>query len=422
MSIERKLLSTLTEPDEIARIYDMGVTDKVFEEPLAGQVYRFVIKYWQDSQMMKAPTAFAMAESNPGFAVEEVEEDAGWLAEVLMRRFATNGVQRMVHDAAVSCHEFPIETLRRLMSEAYDAAEAILPRHSRVDLAENVAERRQQYALREQGIGRGVTLGLPELDEHVGNLLDGELCALGAFSKVGKTMGLCKAAMEARRQGRKPIIFSLEMPVDEIWARMDAMFSGVSYNRLSKRRLDIPEMKRMFDAQDLVASWGPGLRIEAPDEGERTVAHLISRARHTGSDFVLIDQLSFMEETQRYPSEKQRQGSILKQLKNEIGRSSRGKLPCMLAVQLNRESLERADGPLIKDFADAAEVERTCDLLLALSRNKAQRQNRQMLMQILGGRRCEIAAWILRWDLVDSTDIRVLNPVVNGRPEAVPPT
>jgi hypothetical protein len=196
------------------------------------------------------------------------------------------------------------------------------------------------------------------------------------------------------------------------------MFSGVSYNELSKRRLTSTGLTQLYRAQEATAAMGLGLRIESPDEGERTVAHLTARARHTGSTLLLIDQLSFMEETQKYPSEKQRQGSILKQLKNEITRQSRGKLPCVLAVQLRRESLERKDGPEINDFADAAEVERTCDLLLSLSRTTGQRSRNEMVLSILGGRRCEIATWLLNWNLLTSTTISVRNRIERGVPQA----
>lgn len=415
MTLERRLLATLLEPANIERVHDMGLAPKVFEEPLAAAVLEFVFAYWYETQMQTGPTKLAMETQFPGFILEIPPdlEDAGWLAEVLMKRYATNGVQRMVQTAAVTCHEDPIGTLRALMSDAYDASETILPRHSRSDMSENVEERRRRYSLREQGVGIGMTLGLPELDDMTQGILPGELCGLGAFSKVGKTMMLAHAAARAREKGFTPIIFSLEMPVEEIEDRMDAMFSRVSYNRLVRRKLDVPEIQRLHEAQTAAAALGR-MRIESPDEGERTVAHLTARARHTGCDYLLIDQLSFMEETRSYPSEKQRQASILKQLKNEIGRGSRGKLACFLAIQLRRESLDRKEGPELRDFADAAEVERTCDLLLALSRTKEQRFNRQMRLDILGSRRSDIGSWVLRWDLIDTTEIKVLNAIVQN--------
>lgn len=422
MSLERKLLAALCTPDDIAQVFDMGLAAEAFEEPLSANVYQFIVDYWHDTHQEQAPPVYAVETSNPGYKtwVDDEPVAASWAATELMKRFATNGVQRMITAAASTCHHDPIATLRALQSDAYDASETILPRHSRSDMATNIEERRRRYSEREQGIGVGVTLGLSELDEHVGFLLPGELAAIGAFSKVGKTMFLMLAAVAARRAGWNPIIFSLEMPVDQIEDRMDAMFAKVSYNRMSKRSLGIEELKILFAAQTAMAEMGP-VRIESPDEGERTVSHLISRARHTGSNFVLIDQLSFMEETRRYPSEKQRQASILKQLKNEIGRGSRGKLPCLLAVQLKRESLEHKDGLELSDFADAAEVERTCDLLLGLSRSKEQRMNRTMRMDIMGARRSDERSWVLHWDLTDTTDIHVRNEVVGGQAQAVTP-
>lgn len=423
MTLERRLLATLLDPVNVERVHDMGLDPKVFEEPLAAQVLGFVFSYWYDTQMQSSPTKLAIDTQflRQGFVLEVPPdlEDAGWLAEQLMKRFATNNVQRMVQASAVTCHEDPIGTLRALMSDAYDASETILPRHSRSDMSLNVEDRRRRYTLREQGIGTGVGLGLSEIDAVTMGILPGELCALGAFSKVGKTMMLAFAAARAREAGYNPIIFSLEMPIEEIEDRMDAMFARVSYDRLSRRKLEVVELQTLHAAQTAAASMGP-MRIENPDEGERSVAHLTARARHTGSNFLLIDQLSFMEETRSYPSEKQRQASILKQLKNEIGRHSRGQLPCLLAVQLRRESLDRKEGPELRDFADAAEVERTCDLLLALSRSKEQRMNYQMRFDILGSRRSDIGSWMLRWDLVNTTKIKVLNPITRGLPTPVP--
>jgi hypothetical protein len=238
----------------------------------------------------------------------------------------------------------------------------------------------------------------------------GEVAVIGAYSKVGKTMWLANAAVEARKQGFVPIIFSLEMPKEEIEDRIDALYSGVSYDRLSKRRLMGEELDRLIRAQDEMAELG-SFCVESPPEGERTVAHLASRARYAGADYLIIDQLSFMEETSRVQTEKQRQGQIMKQLKNEVSRPGSDRLACLIAAQLRRESLDRRDGPEIRDFADAAEVERTADHLLALSRNNEQRSNRLMRLDILGSRRCEAASWLLRWELERRTSLSILERI-----------
>jgi replicative DNA helicase len=411
VSLERKLLSRLTDPTEIARVWDLGLRSEVFEEPFNQYVYNFIIDYWQQSKMKTAPTALVIATERPGFKFEEnVEEEAWWIAGELQSRWARNNLHETLIQGADVAQADPVKAWKWLQARAYEANEVITPRHTRSDMSD-YESRRERYRYREEQKVAGMTLGLPELDEYTGGILPGELCTLGAYSGVGKTLFLLHAAAVARKAGYQPIIFTLEMPIDEIEDRLDALLSGVSYSRLSRQKLDSQEMKSYEVMQEAVADMGH-LRIEAPGEGERTVSHLVSRARYTNSDFLLIDQLSFMEASEaRSGSEKYRQASIMKQLKNEISNATLGKLPCLLAAQFKRESLDRTDGPLIQDFADAAEVERTSDLCLGLSRTQQQKANRTMRLDILKGRRSDTAKYLLKWDLIDATTIEIIERI-----------
>ena len=407
--IERRLLSKLLDPKEIATVWEYGLRPEVFEDPPSRFAYEFIVDYWLTSQMQTAPTKLVIETEVPGLTLHDhVEEEGWWLAKALMERFTRNSLQEtVVHVAKMSD---PAEAMSYMQTKSYEAIEAVAPRYLRSDMSD-FESRRQRYLRREGGSESGLTLGVPEIDEWTGGVRPGELAVVGAFSKVGKTMMLLNAAAHAWRQGRSPIVFTLEMPVDEIEDRLDALLSGVSYDRLSRHRLTDKERAKLYDTQVEMAESGRPLRIESPDEGDRTVSSLCARARYAQCDYVLVDQLSFVEESVLVRSEKHRLGSILKSLKNEIGNASRGKLGCFLAHQLNRESLERLEGPMISDFADAAEVERTADLLLALSRNQQERVNRVMKFSILGGRRCDSGQWMLHWDLVDRSHISVLERI-----------
>ncbi len=384
---------------------DPYLRPEAFEDPFNAHVFEFITEYWLESEMKVAPTAYAIETARPGFkAATDVEEQAWWLAEELKTRFTINQGQTIVYDYAQNHRADPVLALKKLTDEAYRASEIIAPRHSRSDMTD-FEERRRRYRAAEDN-PPGIAFGLPEFDEHTGGLIPGELCGVGAYSGVGKTMMLLFIAAAARKAGYNPIVFSLEMAIEEIEDRADAMLSGVSYSRLSRRKLLVKELEKLHLMQELVKEMGP-IRIESPEDGERTVSHLCARARHTGSDIMLIDQLDFMEPSHKIHSKKEQFANILKGLKNEINKSSRGKLPCVLACQLNRESQDSADGPEMKHFADAAEVERTCDFVLALSRNKQEKANRMMKFDLLKGRRCGEERWLLHWDLVDRTWIEI---------------
>jgi len=152
---------------------------------------------------------------------------------------------------------------------------------------------------------------------------------------------------------------------------------------------------------------GP-LYVERPERGERTVALMVNRARQLGADYVIIDQLSFIDgEKDNYRGDRpltQKHSDIVFALKDEISRESRGSIPCLLAVQFNRDSLNEVS---LKSFANTSAIEQTVDLALGLSRTADMRANRLMRLDILGARRSDIASYLLRWDLSHQSRISV---------------
>jgi len=405
---ERKILSHLTDSAEMTRVWEMGLRPEVFEEPINQAVFVFIMDYWYTEQMQMVPTREILEYEFPGITLQDtVEESITYLVEVLQRRYATNKLQEMIRDAASTTVEDPQGTLKGLFSNAYSAAENIVPRFARSNMATSVEQRRLRYVNRQENQGSGVTLGFPVLDHHTNGLRPGELCAVGAFSKVGKTMFLANAAIQARKQGATPLFITLEMSKEEIEDRLDAIYSEVSYNRLTHGELTTQEVFRLRAAQDEFSQLGD-LYIERPMEGERTVPHIVSRTRQLGADYLIIDQLSFMEPTGQHRELTSKHAEIVATLKKEIARDSAGQIPCLLAVQLNRASLNQAEGVGLQNFANTSVIEQTVDLAIGLSRSRDERANHLMRLDILGARRSEIQAWILRWELINETKLEVL--------------
>jgi replicative DNA helicase len=392
----------------MTRVWEMGLRPEVFEEPINQAVFVFIIEYWYTEQMQMVPTREILEYEFPGITLQDtVEESITYLVEVLQRRYATNKLQEMIRDAASTTVEDPQGTLKGLFSNAYSADENIVPRFARSNMATSVEQRRLRYVNRQENQGSGVTLGFPVLDHHTNGLRPGELCAVGAFSKVGKTMFLANAAIQARKQGATPLFITLEMSKEEIEDRLDAIYSEVSYNRLTHGELTTQEVFRLRAAQEEFSQLGD-LYIERPMEGERTVPHIVSRTRQLGADYLIIDQLSFMDPTGQHRELTSKHAEIVATLKKEIARDSAGQIPCLLAVQLNRASLNQAEGVGLQNFANTSVIEQTVDLAIGLSRSRDERANHLMRLDILGARRSEIQAWILRWELINETKLEVL--------------
>lgn len=406
--IERRLLARTINPDAIALAWDEGVRPEWFEEPLYQAVFVFTVDYWRQAQMKAAPTPWALSQEFPGYTVtDDAEETTDYLVSLLQRRFTTNRLQEMVKKAAVDSVKDPVGALKELHGAAYGASEVVAPRNLRSDMT-NIETRRQRYGVRESyPQGQGVPYGIDLLDLHTGGFLPGELVVVGGFSSVGKTMFLLHAASEAVKQGHRPLVYTLEMSISECEDRLDAMFSGVSYQRLTRGHLSIDELKRLYEAQEELRALG-GIRVERPEEGDRTVAYLCARARQLGTDMLLIDQLSYMEPGQRTQSLKEHHSVIMKGLKTEVSRSG-VEIPCLLAAQANRDSLK--EGITLASFSNATEIEATVDVALGLHRTVDMRNNAVMQLDILKSRRSDIGSWLLLWELTQRTEISALEAI-----------
>lgn len=401
--LERKLLARCIDPEAVAEAWDAGVRGELFEEPLYEAIWTFTVDYWQKSQLKAAPTPWALTQEYPGYTVtDDATEETGYLADLLRRRYVTNQLQDMLRDGAADSVRDPIGALKTLHARAFEASEAVARRVTRTNMADTIEEDRADYDRAEafpQGLG--VPYGLDLVDLHTGGLLPGELAVIGAYAKTGKTMFGLWAMTQALRQGYRPMVFTLEMGLKEIRVRIAAMYSGVSYDRLSHKRLSTEEKDRLWAAREEIRTLGD-IAIERPDEGDRTVASMMSRARQYGADYVFIDQLSFMEAGVRTQTKKEQYAAILKALKVDITRAGM-EIPCLLAVQFRREDGE----PTLQSFADAAEVERDVDIALGLWRNRDLYHNRQMRFDILGSRRSPSASWLLDWRLSEETRFTV---------------
>ena len=62
---ERKVLAKMTELAEISRVWEMGLRQEAFEDPINRFAFAFMTDYWLDSQMQHAPTWVVMEAEPP---------------------------------------------------------------------------------------------------------------------------------------------------------------------------------------------------------------------------------------------------------------------------------------------------------------------------------------------------------------------
>lgn len=415
MDLEKAVLAQLTETEEMRRAWDLGLRSVHINDTLNKGVFAFIEQYWQESHLRATPTREAVAYEFPRFDFPtEVEETTGWLVRKLKERHLRNTINKTVLEAAEKAGVGEVnEAVRLLQHESWQAMKQSIPRAGRVNLADNVEQRRDRYRTRAdfQGDVAGVPFGLDQIDQHTFGILDGELAALIGFAKSGKSMMLCRAAVAARRAGYTPFFATLELSSQDMEDRLDAHHSGVPYEAIQKGRLTVEQALALNQAQEELSEMGP-LYVEKLPRGERTPQYIVNRARDVGANFLIIDQLSFLEANTSYREQHQKVAEIISDLKQEISDDETSLMPTLLAAQMNREG-NKAGKVELHHIAMSSAVEQTVDIAYSISQTAEERANHCMRLDTLGFRRGVPKSWLLEWRFTDMTRIGVRQELVD---------
>lgn len=223
----------------------------------------------------------------------------------------------------------------------------------------------------------GVPFGVPDIDRDTGGFMPGTLWVVGARPGMGKTVLSCSEAVRVALSGVGALLFSLEVPEDQVSARIlsDMTFSGRSpiqfgrilredVNDLEERRLI--EAKRDLDLLPLVIDVAPrlsvteiSLRVRAEKE------RMAKRGFHLG--VVFIDYLKFVKASDRYRGQRVYEvGEISASLK-ELAKSE--SICVVLLAQLNR-AIENRDEkrPGLSDLRESGDLEADADVVAFVHR------------------------------------------------------
>lgn len=406
MDIEKALIGALSTPEDIKVARDEGLSPEVFSDPFHQEVIGFTFDYWRGTGQKLAPTpAILEEEFGRPVEVEAASESLVWLIERIKKRYRANRLQDIIREGAGTVLEDPEGTVETLYRDLWKVRQNVSSHRNRVDLADNIQERREAYSQRLQSHAQAAPLGFAEIDAFTGGIRPGEMVTVAGYAKQGKSWTLVNAAVEARRQGYTPYVATLELDVDTFSERIDAVFSGIGYGKLSRGHMTPAEIDRLHEAQEEMRDLG-SFFVESPVSNERTADDLVNRARQLGCDYVIIDQLSWITPTENHRTRQDSYKEILETLKLAVGSTTEGPLPLLLAVQFNREAGPKGRGTM-NQMADAAEIERIADMMYGLYRTEEMRADDALVLDMLGTRRTDLRSWVLNWELDQRTDFHV---------------
>lgn len=214
----------------------------------------------------------------------------------------------------------------------------------------------------------GETTGFNALDKRTTGFNAGDLVIIAARPAMGKTALVLNMALKNVEQNKGVIIFSLEMPAEQLMLRMLAAKTSIPLQNLRKGDLDDQQWSNLTGAfEDLNKK-----KLFVDDNGSVNINQLRARVRKLAQNeennisLVVIDYLQLM------------QGTGGKDRHLEVSEISRGlkmlaremKIPVIALSQLNRGLENRPDKrPLLSDLRESGSIEQDADIIMFVYRD-----------------------------------------------------
>lgn len=245
-------------------------------------------------------------------------------------------------------------------------------------LEDTVVRIEQLYQKPHDGI-TGVSGGYLDLDKKTAGLQKSDLIIVAARPSMGKTtfaMNLCENA--AMTEDKPVLIFSLEMPGEQIMMRMLASLSRVDQTRIRTGQLDDEDWARISSTMGILLE---KRNMYIDDSSGLTPTDVRSRARrvfreHNGLSLIMIDYLQLM----RVPSLSDNRTLEIAEISRSLKALAKElQVPVVALSQLNRSLEQRADKrPVNSDLRESGSIEQDADLIIFIYRDEVYHENSDM--------------------------------------------
>ena len=223
----------------------------------------------------------------------------------------------------------------------------------------------------------GVTTGFVELDKKTAGLQPSDLIIVAARPSMGKTtfaMNLCENA--AMASDKPVLVFSLEMPAEQIMMRMIASLARVDQTKIrTGQNLDETEWSKIASVFGMFKQKN---NLYIDDSSGLTPTELRSRARrvyreNNGLSMIMVDYLQLM----RAPAFSDNRTLEIAEISRSLKALAKElEVPVIALSQLNRTLEQRADKrPVNSDLRESGSIEQDADLIMFIYRDEVYNDN-----------------------------------------------
>lgn len=226
-----------------------------------------------------------------------------------------------------------------------------------------------EFLFNTKGAITGVPTGFTDLDKKTAGLQSSDLVIVAARPSMGKTALAVNMVEHAVMNGHTVLVFSMEMPSEQIVMRMLSSLGRIDQTRLRTGELQDDDWTRFTGAVSQLRD----KKLYVDDTPALTPGDVRSRTRRVareagGLGMIVVDYLQLMRTADKAES---RAGEI-----SEISRSLKAlakemRCPVVALSQLNRALESRPDRrPLMSDLRESGAIEQDADVILFIYRDE----------------------------------------------------
>lgn len=213
--------------------------------------------------------------------------------------------------------------------------------------------------------------GIPQIDSFCG-LYHGRMHVVAARPGIGKSAVLAHTAWHHASEGRKCMLFSLEMPPEEWTARCMAIETGIPYGTILRKQMDEQQLSIYWQAFERVADLMQNIIID--DTGGITWGKMRARTerqlRKHPLAFVGVDYLQLMTTGDKH-LDRQRIDRVSKCSNSVRDLAKEFNVPTIALSQFSREIEKRGDPrPFLSDLRESGEIEQDMSVGVLMYRLK----------------------------------------------------
>jgi len=310
---ESKLISAVLEDRQI-HVMLQANADKLLRTH--GDIWEFVRNYFEQNSAMP-PTSLIVEKFRDFEPIAGVGSTKHHLDE-LQSEYLNDSLKDILRNAASEVQSGKgVQALEGLISKTSELKKdtSVIRDVDVTDLESAVAY--YENVQKQNELGQiGIKTGLPGFDNYLpAGIMPGQLGVFLAYPGIGKSWLSLYFAVQAWKQGKSPLIISLEMSETEVRNRVfTIMGEGLwSHRQLSAGNVEIDTLK-MWHKKHVEGR--PEFHIISNDSGgEITPSVIRGKIDQYSPDLVIVDYLQLMSPNQKSESEVVRMKNLSRELK-----------------------------------------------------------------------------------------------------------